>query len=148
MSFLRLLPFALPLVLLGCGAPADASKTVVRGKLLDNGKPFVVDATKLKLPKGASLPPGTNPLQIQFIPEEPGEMYLTTINDPATGGFELTGSDGRGIKLGKYKVSIQLNTGPGTPDGFGGKYSPEKTPFKVEVKDGEEIVIDVNKPKG
>lgn len=137
------------LFLLGCGSPPEAPKAVVRGKLLDNGKPFTPEGVRMKLPKGASLPPGSNPLQIMFIPlDANGETYIATVTDPATGAFELAGSDGKGVRLGKYKVSVQINTGPGTPDALGGKYSPEKTTLQAELKAGEEAVIDVNKPKG
>lgn len=147
MSVRGFLAVALATACAGCG-DSGGGRAVISGKLLDDGKPFVTDAVKLRLPKGTSLPPGTVPLQITFIPEERGEMYITTITDQATGGFRLTGTDGKGVKPGKYKVGIQVNTGPGTPDALRGKYSAEKTPIQVELKAGEEVVIDLAKVKG
>lgn len=144
--FLCVALLVLPFALVGCG-PSDV-KVVVRGRLLENGQPFTADPSKVKLPKGAALPPGVQPLQIMFIPVERGETYIATVTDPASGKFEVTGSDGRGVKPGKYKVSVQINTGPGTPDALGGKYSPEKTTINREVKEGEELVIDLAKPAG
>lgn len=133
--------------LVGCGPKAEP-KALVRGRLLENGQPFTADPARLKLPKGTSLPPGVQPLQIMFIPIEAGETYIATVTDPSAGKFELTGSDGKGVKPGKYKVSVQINTGPGTPDALGGKFSPEKTTITREVKEGEELVIDLAKPTG
>jgi len=128
--------------LVGCGPKAEP-KVRVSGRLLDNGQPFTADSAKLKLPKGTSLPPGVQPLQVMFIPVETGETYIATVTDASAGKFELTGSDGKGVKPGKYKVSVQVNTGPGTPDALGGKFSPEKTTITREVREGEELVIDL-----
>ncbi|MCU0703237.1 MAG: hypothetical protein MUF18_04520 [Fimbriiglobus sp.] len=132
--------------LAGCGPADPTPKAVVRGRLLDNGQPFSADALKARLPKGVSLPPGAQPLQVIFLPIDRGETYFATITDPAAGTFELAGSDGKGVRLGRYKVSVQVNTGPGTPDALGGKFSPEKTAITRELKDGEEVVIDLAKP--
>ncbi|MBN9118435.1 MAG: hypothetical protein J0I06_04605 [Planctomycetes bacterium] len=127
--------------LAGC-TPAADGRAVVRGKLLDNGKPFALDTTKLKLPPGATgLPPGSRPLSLTFLAEG-GEQFPANVTDAGT--FEVVGPDGKGIKPGRYKVAI--TAGAGGPDYFGGKFAPDKTQIVREVKPGEEVVIDVAKP--
>ena len=58
----------------------------------------------------------------------------------------MKGPDGKGIKPGKYKIS--LTGSPGQPDPFGGKFTPDKTKIVRDVAAGAEIVIDVSKPEG
>jgi hypothetical protein len=131
--------------LTGCGGGADGRVTV-KGKLLDDGKPFVLDKSKLKLPSGAtSLPPGSNPLVVSFIPVESGETTNANVSAD-TGTFEANGTDGKGIKPGKYKIAVTATVGGA--DYFGGKFAPDKTQIIRDVKPGEEIIIDVSKPQG
>ncbi|HEY1186286.1 MAG TPA: hypothetical protein VGE74_01455 [Gemmata sp.] len=138
-------PVLLVLAFAGCGEKPDG-RTPVRGKLVDGAKPFALDASKLKLPAGATaLPPGSQPLTVVFIPAEGGSNASAVVNADA-GTFEVNGPDGKGIKPGKYKVAITATVGGG--DYFGGKFAPEKTQIVREVKPGEEIVIDVSKPNG
>jgi hypothetical protein len=147
-----LLLFALSL-LSGCGSTDDGDVMVVKGKLLDNGKPFKLDDSKIQLPKGATAqPPGTEVLRIVFISKDDKEQFFAKYN-AETSTFEVSGTKGRGIKAGKYKISITANFSPNSRDAqnsdyFGDQFSREKTQIMREVKSGEEITIDVSKPKG
>jgi hypothetical protein len=140
------------LLLAGCGSSSDGPTTLVKGKLLENGKPFTLDQSRIPLPKGATAPPPGGPslLRISFIPVNGTEQFMATV-DAATGEFQVPGTEGKGIKPGQYKVAITAATTL-SPDGkgdyFGGKLSADKTPIVREVKPGEEIVIDVAKPQG
>lgn len=136
----------------GCGKeetkPGDVGKVVTKGKLVDNGKPFVIDAATAKLPTGASAPPpgvsSNSILQITFTPADGGEMASAKAN-PAAGTFEVTGVDGKGIKPGRYRVTIVAGYGGPADDVFKGKFAPGKSKLVVDVKEGEEVVIDVAK---
>lgn len=161
-SCVRLLAAAIvALALSGCGGEDEGELAIATGKLLENGKPFVFDKSKLQLPQGATgPPPGSEGLRILFTPVE-GEVmkkiegkegYLAVFNTE-TSTFEVKGSKGKGIRTGKYKVAITASfsiSGKDKDEGdyFGGKFTREKTPIIREVKPGEEIIIDVAKPQG
>ncbi len=135
---------ALVFLAAGCGEKPDG-RVVIRGKLVEGAKPFVLDTSKLKLPGGATgVPPGSRPLTLTFIAVEGSDQQFAVVN-LETGTFEVLG-DGKGIKPGKYKIA--LTAAVGGPDYFGGKFAADKTQIVREVKAGEEIVIDVTKPQG
>jgi hypothetical protein len=130
----------LMLLISGCGSAEK--KVPVKGKLVDGPNPFVLDATKLKLPGGAtSLPPGARPLQVSFIPEKGGETQFAIV-DVDSGTFTAT------LAPGTYKIAITASAGMGTPDLFNGKFSAERSQITREVKANEDITIDVSKPNG
>ena len=134
----------LAVLVAGCGGTDDRVK--VQGKLLDNGKAFSLDASKLKLPPGATgLPPGTKPIQIIFVPAEGGDTSSAIVSE-TDWTFTVSGPDGKGIKPGKYKIAVTGGAGGGSPDYFGGKFSLDRTPIVRDVKAGEAIEIDVAKP--
>jgi hypothetical protein len=144
----RMLTVAVVVYLSGCGSGATPDgRTVVKGRIVENGSPFVPDPAKLKLPKGTSLPPGTNLLQVTFIPKTGGENVPAIVN-PNDGSFTVSGADGKGIKPGVYKIAVTANAGPGTADLLGGRFGPDNTPIEREVRPGDEVVIDVAKAKG
>jgi hypothetical protein len=138
----------------GCGSTEERDLFIAKGKLLDNGKPFVLDESKIQLPKGATAPPpgGGEGLRILFILAETKEQFQAKFN-PESSTFEVTGSKGKGIKPGRYKIAVTANYAPTSRDAdsgdyFGGIFTREKTQISREVKEGEEIIIDVSKPKG
>jgi len=134
--------FAIVVGALGCGGSEKSNKVSLKGKLVDGGKDFVLDKSKLKLPAGATgLPPGARLISISFIPVDGGETAPATVDD-ATGAFTVN------LAPGTYKVTIGAGAGMNSPDYFGGKFSPEKSQIKREIKAGEDIVIDVSKPQG
>lgn len=139
----------------GCGSDggAAAGKTIVKGKLVKGGNPYALDQSKVKLPKGGTgLPPGVSGesvLQVVFISTEGKEQFQAKTN-PDAGTFEVEGTDGKGIPPGRYKIAITARVGfsPGDPDLFDGKFSPEKTQILRDIKPGDEVVIDIDKPQG
>lgn len=139
----------------GCGGTSDSGRVVVKGRLLENGKPFTLDTAKLL---GAAQkgdyppPPGIQPnsvLQITFISLEGNETHLATVN-PEAGTFEVRGPDGKGIKPGRYKIAVTAGLGltPDAGDYFKGRYAAEKTRIIRDIKPGEDVEIDVAKPQG
>jgi len=129
---------------------------IAKGKLLDNGKPFALDESKIQLPKGATAPPpGSEGFRIVFIlneSKETKEQFPAKFH-PESSTFEVPGPKGKGIKPGRYKIAITANYVPTSRDAdggdyFGGVFTREKTQISREVKEGEEIIIDVSKPKG
>jgi hypothetical protein len=140
------------IALAGCSKSDDGPRVIAKGKIVDGAKPYAYEAPKGK--GGGPIPPpaaggGGVGLQIQFIPVEGGDTNYATFNAEGS-TFEVKGSDGKGIKPGKYKVFLTMaGTPPGGAEIFGGKFSREKSQIEREVTvDGPEIVIDVSKPKG
>jgi len=143
----------IPVFLLGCGGGKEADLVVVKGRLVDKGQPFALDANKVPLPKGAhGTPPGTSgssALQVIFISGDTKEQFPASTNADA-GTFEVLGYEGKGIKPGRYKIAVvgRIGISPDTPDYFKGLFTPEKTQILRDVKAGEEVVIDISKPQG
>ncbi|MCE9567080.1 MAG: hypothetical protein K8U57_34185 [Planctomycetes bacterium] len=146
----RLAPLGLVLLAsLGCSEnkPTEDGKVVVKGKLLDNGKPLVLTPSLASLPKGATgVPPGTGggvTLTIVFVPVDSNEQTQAKPNlENMT--FEAN------LKPGKYKVAVTAKFGiaPDAPEYFKGIFTLDRTQIVREVKAGEDIVIDVSKPQG
>src|SRR5689334_10858564 len=109
-----LLSLAIPVGLAGCSGDkngAGSEKTfIVKGKLLDNGRPYVLDPSKTPLPKGAhGLPPGvsaSSALSVEFIAAEVPKIHYQAETNPESGTFEVKGPDGKGIKAGRYKIAV------------------------------------------
>jgi len=147
---LIVLPF-LPLI--GCGNSEEVTTIIVKGRLTENGRPFILDQAKIPIPKGATAaPPGgeSGIVRIAFIPTERTEQFPAKYV-AESGTFEVSGTHGKGIKPGRYKIVITAGHTPGgkvSGDYFGGKFSREQTQIIREVKAGEEIAIDVAKPQG
>jgi len=104
---------------------------------LENGLPIKIDTT--------NLPPGDPGFQVTFIRiggVDAGTEYEARITDAASGAFDLIGADGKGIPPGKYRVAITLAPFGGT-DALKGKFSRERSKIEIEVKPGEDVVIDL-----
>jgi hypothetical protein len=125
----------------GCSsnsAPRPAEgRTMPKGRVLENGLPVAT--------KSRNLPPGDPGMKVTFIKiggADAGEEIDAQITDASTGTFELIGPDAKGIPPGKYRVAVML--GPeGGSDALKGKYTREKSKIEVEVKPGEDLVIDL-----
>lgn len=143
----RVLRFAVPVALLGvlsaggCGpgnepAPPPATQ-VPKGRIVRAGEPVRTAARQ--------LPPGDSGLRVEFVrlgPDEAGRRIVTNVLSDQPGAFELTGQDARPISPGRYRVAVRV--GPeGGSDELQGKYGPENSPIEVEVKPGEDLVIDL-----
>ena len=124
----------------GCSSSKDKTaegKTKPKGRILENGLPVKVDTTR--------LPPGDPGLQVTFIKiggVDAGEETDAQITDAATGTFELFGADGKGIPPGKYRVAVTIAP-VGSADALKGKFNREKSKIEVEVKEDEDLVIDL-----
>jgi hypothetical protein len=156
----RLVVLTIALVSTGCGGKsgddgAAAGRVIVRGSLVENGKPFLLDESRVPSPPGAipgAKPPGitsSSSLHIVFISAEGKERYDAKTNAEA-GTFEVSGPEGTGIKPGRYKISVvgSQTAGTGGPDYFKGRFTPEKTKIVRDVKPGDDVVIDIAKDQG
>lgn len=129
------------ILLSGCSKDSGVAegRTKPRGRILENGLPIKVETT--------DLPPGDPGLQVTFIKlggVDAGTEYNARITDAANGSFDLIGADGKGIPPGKYRVAITLAPfGSESQDRLKGKYSRERSKIEVEVKPGEDVVIDL-----
>ncbi|MFO0803904.1 MAG: hypothetical protein U0791_12390 [Gemmataceae bacterium] len=132
--------FATILFAIGCSG-SDAKKVTLKGKLVEGGAPYVLNTSKLKMPPGASLPPGARPLTVSFIPAGGGDTAFANV-ELETGAFTVS------LVPGKYKIAVVASAGMGAPDLFGGKYSSEKTQIQRDLAPDTEIVIDLSKPQG
>jgi hypothetical protein len=140
------LPAVFVAAIAGCGGSDGA--VPVSGKLVDGGKAFAIDQSKVKLPPGAtSLPPGSNLVTVVFTPVDGGESHSAVLN-LTDGTFTVPGKDGKGLKPGRYKVAVTGGAGGGAADYFGGKFTPDKTQIVKDEQPGQEVVIDVSKPTG
>jgi hypothetical protein len=151
-----LIPALVSAALVGCSGsgaePTAPGQGIVKGKLVDRGKPFTLDPAKVPLPKGVTgIPPGSNTsvLEIIFISTTDGVEHPAVTNAEA-GTFEVKGPGDKGIPPGRYKIVVTARYGSSddTPDYFKGRYTPEKTQIIRDVKPGEEVVIDISKPEG
>jgi hypothetical protein len=128
--------------LTGCGK--SVPKVVVRGRLLDNGKPLQIPTDK--------LPPGDPGVRLEFCALRDdggvGDVYTATVDkDDAT--FEVKGHAGKGgIPVGKYRVAISV--GPPGQDRLKKKFTARNSTIEREITTApdQEIVIDVAKPTG
>jgi hypothetical protein len=129
----------LSLSLVGCSPDNKTAegRTKPKGRILENGLPIKV--------RTANLPPGDPGMSVTFIKigsVDAGQEIEAQIIDAAEGSFELIGPDAKGIPPGKYRVAVTLAPFGGS-DFFKGKYSREKSKIEVEVKEREDLVIDV-----
>jgi hypothetical protein len=115
----------------GCGGP---SKTVVKGKLTNNGKSILADK------RGGVI-------VTFFQADDPNKQYPGAF-EKEDDHYEVRGLDFKGIPHGKYKVSINLQLPVMTPDAsrFNDRYSTGTTPVEVEVT-GPQLDIDLAKFK-
>ncbi|MDW8244562.1 MAG: carboxypeptidase-like regulatory domain-containing protein [Thermogemmata sp.] len=128
------------LLIAGCSSKSGEvaeGRTKPRGRILENGLPIKIDTSK--------LPPGDPGLQVTFIKlggVDAGTEYEAVVTDSANGAFELIGKDGKGIPPGKYRVVITLAPF-GSEDMLKGRFSRERSKIEIEVKPGEDVVIDI-----
>jgi hypothetical protein len=117
-------------------APGDA-KPVPKGRIVRGGGPVG--------PAARNLPPGDSGFRVTFIrlgPDDPGKRIVASNLSDQPGAFELVGQDVKPIPPGRYRVAVHV--GPeGGKDQLEGKYGPENSPIEVEVKEGEDLVIDL-----
>lgn len=136
LAAILLLAVGLPL---GCSSKSETAegRTKPKGRILENGLPIKA--------KTANLPPGDPGMNVTFIKigsADAGEEIQAQIIDAAEGSFELIGADAKGIPPGKYRVAVTLAP-QGSTDALKGKFSRDKSKIEVEVKPGEDLIIDI-----
>ena len=113
-------------VVVGCGGYKPASGVTVKGKVTKGGVPLTVPnmAAKVGSVKIDLFPVHSDP---QDERDAPGTLGGTD------GSFEIAGG-GKGIKPGKYKLSVVADPGDGQ-DQLGGKFAGQNSPIEVDISD-------------
>jgi hypothetical protein len=142
----RLLAFGLVLLVTACGCTGQ-SKTIVKGRLTNNGK--------------SVLPDPRSGLTMVFSPEPgTGNTYPAGFNSEDD-TFAVYGPQQTGIPHGKYRVTLNMTVPISTGDGnklpqataqnwrrlaeqFNNKYSGTNSPIVVDVT-GANVDIDLSK---
>jgi len=127
----------------GCrdrGPRAAEGKVIPKGRVLKNGLPIKAGESGK-----TNLPPGDPGLQVIFVKlggADAGTEYNARVIPEPAGSFELIGAEGKGIPPGRYRIMIILAP-YGSDDEFKGKYGRQNSKIEVEVKEGEDVVIDL-----
>jgi hypothetical protein len=125
-------------LMLACGCASGPKVVPIKGKLTNGGKSVLADRK--------------NGITIVFTPiAEPGQGATTTYPaalDTDTDTFVVQGPDGKGMPLGKYKVSLTIITTNTTPEinKINDQFSASRTPIEIDVT-GPEVNIDLEKYK-
>jgi hypothetical protein len=132
----------------GCGG--SVKRVTVTGKIVDGGKPLALT--------GRDYQEGAASVEVRFYPDDEALVALLeklpvslSASAKQDGTFVIDGGDGKGIPVGKYKVAVtnrnmnadRRNPAAGQGDVWGGKFSADKTPFKFDIQDAQEIVLDI-----
>ncbi len=121
----------------GCSRGPSGTGIVVKGTLLQNGKPL------------QPAPKEDDTVTIQFLPPDPKNNPGETVAryNHADGTFEIKGPVDAGVVPGDYRVSVSFSRYEGGDDVFNDQFSQEKSTLKYTVTSDkeQEIVIDVGK---
>lgn len=140
-------PLFLTLALVaGCGGTGSSAKLVrVKGQLLEKGAPLKV------APPGTNMPPGDPGVRLTFNLLNDAGTAIVDAHEAevnlADGAFGVPGPTGKGIPVGKYRISIHIGMS-GSPDRLKERFTPEKSPIVREIKEDTDLTIDVSKPQG
>ena len=116
----------------------DAASPPPKGRIVRDGVGIKTTAR--------NLPPGDNGFRVVFVglgPEGAGKRIVASVLADQPGAFEMVGQDAKPIPPGRYRVAVSLGREGGT-DELQGKYGPQNSPIEVEVRPGEDLVIDLN----
>ena len=114
---------------LGCGGGFKADRGVtVKGKLTKGGAPVTVPNMESK---AGSVRVALFPVHTSIQDDRGAEGTLGGMD----GTFEIIGA-GKGVKAGKYKLSVVADPGDGI-DQLGGKFDGATSPIDVELTDKE-----------
>jgi hypothetical protein len=141
--------------LAGCGS--SVKRVVVTGKILEDGQPLKLSGPAYEM-GGAGIDVRFNPADdalrdmVQKLP-----ISLST-RAKLDGTFVVDGGDGKGIPVGKYKVSLvhqnmmmdrrDRAAAATRGDLFGGRFTATKTPFEFDIQEAKEIVLEVGQAGG
>ncbi len=130
------------------GCSSGPTKVVVTGKIVDGGQP-------LKL-EGEEFEEGAAAIELEFYPldesgqfDKQAEVYAASVNSDGT--FTVSGIDGNGIPVGKYRVALRclVESEEGEKDVWDGRFEPSNSPFTVEITEqNHEVVVDVSQGGG
>ncbi len=116
------------LLLVGCGGGGVTPS----GKLTKGGAPLKVSE------KGM--------VQVHLLPAEGQVQTVYTAQVAADGSFTVKGADGKPIPAGKYKIGVVAMDPYPTHDLLKGKFDDKKTTIVRDVKAGQPLDIDLDKP--
>jgi hypothetical protein len=119
----------LAILLVGCGS----GRIKARGRLVKNGEPFVPGEREV--------------VHIAFfaLNEDPKAKSYVVKFDRQDGTFQVTGSDGKGLPPGKYRVAVSLIKDH--KDALNGAFDLKNSPFLCDVDNSsEEISLDLATP--
>jgi hypothetical protein len=128
------------LVLVTPAGCAKTSSVVVKGKLIYNGQVIRLDRWKAAA--------GELGIQVSSYPLEPGPVEPATY-DAVTGAFEVRGSDGKGIRPGRYKITVTSGAW-GEGEMFQGRFNYDNSPITRDVGGSGpvEMTVDLANPTG
>jgi len=106
-------------------------------RVVKNGEPVQ--------PRAGNLAPGEQPMELIFIViegDDAGKRYSAIARSDQPGAFSLLDQNAKGIPPGKYRVALLFTRGManGEPKE---KFGLEQSPIVVEVKEGEDLTIDL-----
>ena len=116
----------------GCG-DSGPPRAKIKGEVTNDGEPLKVK-------------PMVGKVQVTFFPlSEKGEIT----GDPQeaaiqpSGEFTVHGTEGKGILPGKYKIAVRQWDEFPNKDVLEGKADKDHTTIIRDIKDGDEVIIDV-----
>jgi hypothetical protein len=116
----------------GCSGSGDMLR--VSGQLMKDGKPYT---TRLQ---------GNEPetFAVDFVGTINERHYVFPATITEGGAFRVDGPDRRGIPRGQYKITV-LHSGflGAGGDRFQARYSADKTPLVVDLKQNTRLTVDV-----
>jgi hypothetical protein len=135
-------------VLIGCaialsalvasGCASESEGPILKGRLLDNGKPYTLDRV--------------SGFEIKFVTVEgvgpQKKSYVAIVERDGT--FTVTNPFGRRVPTGSYKVTIQCDLVTGKDgrwhDALNGAFTDQNSPLVYEVRSGvTDVTIDIGK---
>lgn len=119
-------------------SPTAESKSASKCRVVKDGVPVQ--------PRARNLPPGESGMQLVFTKlegDDAGKRYSAIALADPPGTFELVDQDTKLIPPGKYRVAVLL--GGANKDGPNDKFGLDQSPIVVEVKEGEDLTIELAK---
>jgi hypothetical protein len=123
----------------GCGSKSsptnpylrDVSGVVVKGQVLQNGRPLKVSKDEV--------------IHVAFISTTDKQVASPSEFKPEDASFVVKGPTGKGLPAGKYKISIASDRYDGGENRFQEVFDAAVTPLSAEVgtEEGQTFVIDI-----
>jgi hypothetical protein len=120
-------------------SPTAESKSVAKCRVVKDGVPVQ--------PRARNPAPGESGMELIFTTmegDDVGKRYSAVALSDQPGTFELVDQQTKPIPPGKYRVAVLLGRGT-SKDGSNDKFGLEQSPIVVEVKEGEDLTIDLAK---